>query len=383
MKKLILLTVSFAMVGVLALNAQENKALKTFNETYVKAADWLVSQQNEDGGWAAQDGNSDVAFTGLIIAAFAKAPTEIRTKYAAQIEKGTRYILTCVQDDGKIINKGRIPEMANYKTAIAVMALAAVDKEKYIKQIGKAVTYLKTTQWSEKTGVSEKDMNYGGFGYDKNGEKPKSDLSNTGMALDALHEAGVAKNDESWQKAVKFLNRVQNRTESNDLAVQLKKENITILEDGGFIYDPMQSKAGEINLPDGSKGLRSYGSMTYIGLKSFVYAFLDKKDPRVQAAYKWIQEHYTLEENPELEKKGWYYYFETFAKALNAYGEKTLKTPDGKEHFWAEELVNKLAQLQDKDGSWVNADPKWFEDFRPLVTAYCLIAMDECYTWLK
>ena len=41
--------------------------------------------------------------------------------------------------------------------------------------------------------------------------------------------------------------------------------------------------AGETNLPSGRVALRSYGSISYAGLLSYIYADLKKDDPRVQA----------------------------------------------------------------------------------------------------
>ena len=41
--------------------------------------------------------------------------------------------------------------------------------------------------------------------------------------------------------------------------------------------------AGEIENSNGSIALRSYGSMSYAGLLSFIYAEMDSKDPRVVA----------------------------------------------------------------------------------------------------
>ena len=50
---------------------------------------------------------------------------------------------------------------------------------------------------------------------------------------------------------------------------------------GGFIYAPGRSMAGETNLPSGRVALRSYGSMSYAGLLSYIYADLKRDDPRV------------------------------------------------------------------------------------------------------
>ena len=49
---------------------------------------------------------------------------------------------------------------------------------------------------------------------------------------------------------------------------------------------PTAARAWPAKLADG--GLRSYASMTYAGLKSMIYAGLDRDDPRVKAALTYI-----------------------------------------------------------------------------------------------
>jgi squalene-hopene/tetraprenyl-beta-curcumene cyclase len=71
-------------------------------------------------------------------------------------------------------------------------------------------------------------------------------------------------------------------------------------------------------------GLRSYGSMTYAGLKSMIFAGLKGDDPRAKAAVAWARQHYSLTENPGLGSAGRYYYYHLFAKALAARGQDTL-----------------------------------------------------------
>jgi squalene-hopene/tetraprenyl-beta-curcumene cyclase len=68
---------------------------------------------------------------------------------------------------------------------------------------------------------------------------------------------------------------------------------------GGFVYFPGESKAGGVtNAQTGRVSLRSYGSMSYGGLLSYIYARVDKTDPRVKAVLNWLRENYTIEENP-------------------------------------------------------------------------------------
>jgi squalene-hopene/tetraprenyl-beta-curcumene cyclase len=66
----------------------------------------------------------------------------------------------------------------------------------------------------------------------------------------------------------------------------------------------------------------------------------------------------------------------TFARALDAYGQDTINTPDGTEHDWANDLIAALASRQQPDGSWKNDSDRWMESDANLVTCYALIAME-------
>src|SRR5205823_9082494 len=130
---------------------------------------------------------------------------------------------------------------------------------------------------------------------------------------EALHDSGLKPDDPAMKAALKFITRMQNLSETND---QKWAGN-----DGGGIYTPAnngESKAGEYTGPDGKRMLRSYGSMTYAMLKSYIYAGLTKDDPRVKAAWDWVTKNWTLDENPGMRlgtptaaKQGYFYYFHT------------------------------------------------------------------------
>ena len=51
-----------------------------------------------------------------------------------------------------------------------------------------------------------------------------------------------------------------------------------------------------------------------------IYAGLKADDPRVVAAMDFIRKHYSLTDNPGMGKAGLYYYYHTFAKALDVVG---------------------------------------------------------------
>jgi squalene-hopene/tetraprenyl-beta-curcumene cyclase len=133
---------------------------------------------------------------------------------------------------------------------------------------------------------------------------------------------------------------------------------------------------GEANESFG--GLRSYASMTYAGLKSMIHAGLESDDPRVKAAFTWIQRFYTVDENPGLGQHGLYYYFHTFAKSLDVLDVDYLEDADGERHDWRKELTDKLADLQAPNGSWTNRAERWYERDPNLSTAYALLALAYC-----
>lgn len=118
--------------------------------------------------------------------------------------------------------------------------------------------------------------------------------------------------------------------------------------------------------------------MTYAGLKSMIYCGVGPDDPRVKAAYIWVQQHYTLAENPGMGRDGLFYYYHTFAKALDAIGRPTIEDADGSMHDWRQELSQHLIEMQHDDGSWVNSSDRWLEGDPNLVTAYALLSLAYC-----
>lgn len=130
----------------------------------------------------------------------------------------------------------------------------------------------------------------------------------------------------------------------------------------------------------GVSRLRCYGSMSYAGFKSYLYAKLPKTDPRVVAAHDWIRRNYTVTENPGVGTDGQYYYYITFARALDALGDPMIETikPDGSKESrdWAMDLIEQLANMQNADGSFKAVDDRWMENNPILITAYALIALE-------
>jgi squalene-hopene/tetraprenyl-beta-curcumene cyclase len=118
--------------------------------------------------------------------------------------------------------------------------------------------------------------------------------------------------------------------------------------------------------------------MTYAGLKSMIYAGVKADDPRVKAAVEWIRKNYDLKSNPGMGDAGLYYYYHTFAKALDAMGVDEFVDEQGAKHDWRAELIAELASRQQPDGSWINDNERWLEGDPTLVTGYALLALAYC-----
>jgi len=323
---------------------------------------YLRTTQADDGTWTTPKA---VGITGLITTACLESglpPSD------AMVAKALKNLESYVQKDGGIYHPKS--NHRNYETCIAIMAFSAANKSgKYTKTIKNAETFLRKLQWDEGEGLESSDEAFGGAGY---GSHSRPDLSNTSFLIEALKKAGVKKDDPAIKKALKFVSRTQNLESQHNTTKFATKVN-----DGGFYYTPAAggtSQAGK--LPNG--GLRSYGSMTYAGLKSMIYAGLDRNDKRVKAAYDWIRKHYTLEANPGMGNQGLYYYYHTFAKTLAVLNVDRIEDAKGVKHDWRKELVDRLASLQRKNGSWVNKAPRWYEGDPNLATAYSLLALTYC-----
>jgi len=185
--------------------------------------------------------------------------------------------------------------------------------------------------------------------------------------------------DLNWEMAIEFVSRCQNRPASNkeEWAQNAKKEDV-----GGFIYFPGKSMSGEEKLANGKIALRSYGSMSYSGLLSFIYAKMDPTDPRVQSAREWLGKNYTIKENPGMGPQGLYYYYHTMGKALTLLGEKTLVLENGQKVDWRMEMIKELFNNQDPKGFWLNENGRWWEKDPVLVTSYALLTLERLHSTL-
>jgi squalene-hopene/tetraprenyl-beta-curcumene cyclase len=370
MKNILIAALCFAS-PILAQDGAHLSLKLEMQQTIKKGNTYLLSKQHAEGYW----GNPELpAFTALTLRSLLSDPSlDLKKPLPENYTRGLTWLIAQQQENGGIYSIG----LATYNTASSIMALMAADPVKYKMSILKARAFLvnQQTDWGVK-GKLDSEFD-GGIGY--GGSYNHSDLSNTHLALEALYhtrtlatDAGEKKQPElDWAAALEFVTKCQNLQETN--------KGDKAGNDGGFVYFPGNSKAGEDVGEDGKIALRSYGSMSYAGLLSLVYSDLTADDPRVKTVITWLSKNFTLKENPGLGNQGLFYYYHVMAKTLAAAHLPTLDGPGGKKIDWRSELSTKVLSSQREDGSWINEISRWMENEPILVTCYAVMTLEQIH----
>ncbi|HEY3900464.1 MAG TPA: prenyltransferase/squalene oxidase repeat-containing protein [Chthoniobacter sp.] len=328
---------------------------------------YLAKQQTPQGYWSSAD---IPGLSGLCVQAFLGAPDGRHRKDDAVLH-GLAFVRGNHRSDGGIYAR----RMGIYNTSICLVTLLQANDPGDAATIEAARRYLVGGQ----TQNSATPANDGGFGYEtgSSGRETRPDLDNTVFAMEALRlyhqvhgskEANNAQPDLNWQAALDFVSRCQHMPKETAAA-----KGAPAPDQGGFTYTPSGTNE---HGPDEESASRVYGTMTYAGVLSFIYADLKKDDPRVVAALDWISRNYTLEENPGQGAAGLYYYYDTMAKGLTAAGIGELPVKGGSKVNWRAGLAEKLISLQKPDGSWSSENGRWMEKDPNLVTTYCVLALN-------
>lgn len=337
---------------------------------------FLTKAQNSNGWWSTPE---QPAVTALVLTAMNLEPTrKYQRSRTSEMSRGYDYLLSCAKPDGSIQREG----LANYNTSLALLALTSAADTNFTPVILAARRYVAGTQIDMGSPGTNDTPYDGGVGY---GSKYQhSDMNNTLTAVEGMRvseavlprdmrDAAARYPDLNWKAVAHFLQNCQNLPEVNkaDWVSGDPKDK------GGFVYYPGHSMAGGVtNLDTGKVALRSYGSMSYGGLLSYIYAKVDKNDPRVTAVRDWLKSNYTMEENPAMGQQGYFYYLHLMTKALDAVGEDRVKLASGQEVAWRDEVAARLLKLQKPDGSWVNPEPRWWEADPVLVTCYAVMTLE-------
>nr|WP_234824086.1 prenyltransferase/squalene oxidase repeat-containing protein [Bremerella cremea] len=359
------LLLTFGSLGIAAESPISNESQKKLDQIVSKGLKYLETKgQAEDGSFTAQAG------PGLTALALTSALRNGKTVDDPVVAKGLKALEGFVKPDGGIYGNGRL---RNYETCVAMLCFEEANNDgRYNDLLKKARAFVTGLQYGDGN-MKQGDVWFGGVGYSGAG---RPDLSNTAYLVEALFDTGSEADNEAIQNALVFISRCQNLSSKYNTTQFADKVN-----DGGFFYEIPREKIDPSTSPDRyteNGGIRSYGSMTYAGLKSMIYAGLTKDDPRVKAATQWVTENYSVDTNPGMGNAGLYYYYHTFAAGLGTAGIDELTDAAGNKHNWREDLINELAKRQHEDGSWANENGRWFENDKNLATAFALMALSYC-----
>ena len=284
---------------------------------------WLEANQNSNGWWSASD---DTAATALALTALAGEPTSRpRAAAAAAIARGFKFVAGQAGPDGGFSGKGPMP----VNTSLCVIALMAVPGPGNGPMLDKARGWLTTHHVDS-----------------------SSDLYSIAMALEALsfgtNSGGSGgKPVPNAAAAIHFIESCWN-TNSPDK--------------GGFVGEP--------------GGATVTGSATCAGLLGYIDAGVKLDDPRVVAAFDWVCDHFSLNENPGAAQQGFHRYLYLMTRALTLWGTDQLRVNGGQTIDWRREMAMKLINLQNSDGSWTNPKGRQMDDNPAATTAYSVICLE-------
>jgi len=342
-----------------------------------KGLAWLTANQKAEGYWSDE---KNPAMTALPLWAYASAGAT--QQHTSQVGKAVAFILSKAQPDGGIYVPN--PErggagLGNYNTSLCIMGLHATGRKDVTRVIQKGRDYTAATQ------LAGDDEHAGGFGYDKGGRR-HTDLTNTGMAIDAMRRtqsvedqrpAGEKRADLNWDAALKYVENMQQKDgEDKGGFLYVKSFGAAPAMGGKSEGNPSSAAIGQGGGERGRPPLRSYGSITYVGLLSMIHTQLTRNDPRVISALDYCTRHWTLDENPGQGTQGLYFYYSILTRALSAANIDSIPQQGGSPLAWREALIRKVMSLQRPDGSWVNDSNRWWENDPVLVTSYSLLALE-------
>ncbi len=276
-----------------------------------KAAQFLWSQQSEDGGWHSRTYGllrSGQSLTPFVLDALLSVPEDVVARPAQGVNRAIAFLRKNTNADGQLgLSDSVAPDYPNYATGLAVRGTVRANRPERMSDIAPWLKCLRAQQFTEEGGWKRDDPAYGAWGQGAARLTPPDaghvDLAMTRYVLEGLAAAGVPPTDPAIQRALVYLERCQN-------------------PDGGFFFSTVNldtNKAG-----DDSGKYRSYGSTTADGVISLRACGVPESDPRITRATRWLSEHHHPDRAPGFDtgpRAAWsvglrYYYAAAITRAV-------------------------------------------------------------------
>jgi hypothetical protein len=143
--------------------------------------------------------------------------------------------------------------------------------------------------------------------------------------------------------------------------------------------DPKNRSPGALPSPLTGSAIAAW---LWMSLQHFNYTGVRLKPAETAAA--WLREHYTLERNPAGEGVHQYYFWLSHVMGQSPLPPvgPDLKLPDGVIVDIPRHLAEKLINEQNGNGSWSGVGDHWTEKDPDLVTAMCVLTLEQVYRQL-
>src|SRR5437773_7712358 len=184
-----------------------------------RAADYLWSQQDADGGWHSRTYGllrSGQSLTPFVLGALVEVPADVHPLPGAKVDRAIAFVRGHTLATGALglADETGIPDYPNYSTALAVSALVRARRPGWEAQVKPMVAYLRAQQFTEQNGWRLADPAYGAWGMGGERRTPPDtghvDLSMTRHVIEALRTAGADAADPVMERARVFVARCQN-----------------------------------------------------------------------------------------------------------------------------------------------------------------------------
>ena len=358
-----------------------------------RAARFFVRRQSADGAWRSQtygcfrDGPELTPHVLSCLFFLPQGGEAVRPAF----DRGATYMMRLVGADGTVQAgpHGLSFPVFTAGSASRVVVLETRD-EAHLRARDAWLALLRSLQLTEALGWAPTDACYGGWGFAvRPPHKPRrgeprdrfveANLVASIFGIAALRSARVPTTDPAYRDVLVFVKRCQNFPDDPETADPR-------FDDGGFFFipdDPLQSKAGIAGTDRrGRTRFHSYGGMTADGLRALVRCGLASDHPRVAAARRWLERHFTASRNPGifeadrevLRDATFYYYCWAVAHAFLAVRATHIEGPRGRVD-WAAELADELVRRQKPDGSWTNRYTDAKEDDPLVATPWAAAAL--------
>jgi squalene-hopene/tetraprenyl-beta-curcumene cyclase len=331
-------------------------------ESLRKGADFLWSQQAQDGGWHSTTYGllrSGQTLTPFVLETLLQSAPHRSTD---RVEEALKFILKHRSEDGALgMADKKLHDYPNYATALGVQALLRVHTDP--EGVAKMQAFLRGQQFAGE-GWGNEHPAFGAWGMGgitRTVREPGHlDLSMTRYVLEALRASKPESSAQSFEHAQVFLHRCHN-----------------FPGDGGFFFSTVVTEANKAG-SDGAR-FKSYGTPTADGVLALLACGASKDAPRIKAAFKWLLDNPGIGVTPgfpkEIEKR-WdtglqFYYYAAAAKACRVLSSKE----DPAAQKFRTDLTAYLLKTQRPDGSWVNENFLVKEDDPLIATTFALSAL--------